>query len=114
MTIRDITHYHGLIEGHASLMLGAENLRNSWKIITMHEQELDKLSGLEKMLERLQATLISFSKEDDVQQTADLLRQSVNENLQEPGKCCASKHADTIVDGKGLYSIEVKSCIDSL
>ncbi|CAD6570777.1 MAG: hypothetical protein ASARMPRED_003927 [Alectoria sarmentosa] len=82
--IKDISHFHGLLEGHASLGLGRENLHNIKISVKMHEESLERLDGLEQMMQQIQAMVVSFSKEVDVQQTANFLRKCVNETLEEP------------------------------
>ena len=82
--INDISRYHGLVEGHISLGVGQESLQNSWRNIAMHEQSLAKLSNLEDQMQQIQATMVRFSKQHDIQQTANLLWQYVDESLQNP------------------------------
>jgi hypothetical protein len=84
VTIKDMAQYHGLLEGHINLVVGQRNLINSQKTMAMQVQSLARLEKLESMMEQVQATFIRFSKEQDVQQTADLLRQCVDESLQDP------------------------------
>lgn len=93
--IKDIAQYHGLLEGHASLVVGQRNLINSQKTIAMQAQSLARLDKLEDMMEQIHATLIHFSKEHDVQQTASLLQQRVDEILQCPEKQSGSIVAET-------------------
>lgn len=88
--INDISRYHGLVEGHISLGVGQENLQNSWRSIAMHEQSLAKLSNLEDQMQQIQATMVRFSKQHDIQQTANLLWQCVDESLQNPEQQRAS------------------------
>lgn len=95
--IKDISHFHGLLASHASLGLGRENLRNTEKSVKMHEESLKRLGGLEQMMQQVQAMVISFSKEGDVQQTANLLRQCVNETLQEPEQGRKSRAHDEAI-----------------
>ena len=56
----------------------------------MHEQSLAKLSDLEDQMQQIQATMIRFSKQHDIQQTANLLWQCVDESLQNPEQQRAS------------------------
>ena len=88
--INDISRYHGLIEGHISLGVGQQNLQNSWRSIAMHERSLAKLSDLEDQMQQIQATMVRFSKHQDIQQTATLLWQCVDESLQDPEQQRAS------------------------
>lgn len=98
--IKDISYFHGLLESHASLGLGGKNLRNTEKSVKMHEESLERLSGLEQMLQQVHAMVVSFSKEGDVQQTANLLRQCVNETLQEPEQSRKSRGQDEAIPGR--------------
>ena len=50
----------------------------------MHERSLAKLSNLEDQMQQIQATMVRFSKQHDIQQTANLLWQCVDESLQNP------------------------------
>lgn len=81
-----MAQYHGLLEGHINLIVGQRNLINSQKTMAMQVQSLARLAKLENMMEQVQATFIRFSKEQDVQQTASLLRQRVDESFQDPEK----------------------------
>ena len=56
----------------------------------MHERSLAKLSDLEDQMQQIQATMVRFSKDHDVQQTATLLWQCVDESLQNPEQQRAS------------------------
>lgn len=93
--IKDIAQYHGLLEGHANLVIGQRNLMISQKTIAMQAQSLARLEKLEDMMEQVHATLIHFSKEKDVHQTASLLRQRVQEILQNPEKHDGSTVTET-------------------
>ena len=98
--IKDISHFHGLLESHASLGLGRENLLNTEKSVKMHEESLERLSDVEQMLQQVHAMVISFSKQGDVQQTADLLRHRVNETLQEPEQSRKSRGQDETIPSR--------------
>ena len=89
-SIDDISRYHGLVEGHISLVVGQESLQNSQRSIAMHEQSLARLSSLEDLIQEIHATMVRFSKERDIQETANLLQQCVDENLQTPEQLGAS------------------------
>ena len=93
--VKDIAQYHGLLEGHANLVVSRRNLINGQKTIAMQAQSLARLDKLEDMMEQIHATLIHFSKEHDVQQTANLLQQRVDEILQYPEKQSDSAIAGT-------------------
>ena len=56
----------------------------------MHQQTMAKLSNMEDLVQQFHASVVHFSKERDIQQTANLLRQCVDENLQNPEQQCAS------------------------
>ena len=56
----------------------------------MHEQSLAKLSSLEDQMQQIQATMVRFSKQHDIQQTANLLWHCVDESLQNPEQQSAS------------------------
>ena len=96
--INDISHFHGLVEGHINLVIGQESLQNTQKSIAMQEQALARLADLEKVMEQINATIVRFSKEGDVQQTANLLRHCVDENLQNPEQPCASPMEEVLRD----------------
>lgn len=67
-----------------NLVVAHENLHSSRKSIAIQEASSDRLVGMEAMLrEILQATVIQFSKEHDIQQTANFLRQRVDDDMQE-------------------------------
>ena len=68
---------------------------NSQQTIAMQAQSLARLDKLEDMMEQVHATLIHFSKEHDVQQTANLLQQRVDEILQSPERQGGSTEAGT-------------------
>lgn len=95
ITIKDIAQFHGLLDGHVNLVVSQKTLQNSQKSITMHERSLARLTRLEDLMEQAHATFICFSKEHEVQQTSNLLRQCVDERLQEPEKCCGPKVKET-------------------
>ena len=105
--IKDISHFHGLLENHATLGIGRENLRNTEQSVKLHVESLQRLSGLEQMMQQIQATVVSFSKEGDVQQTANLLRQCVNENLHEPGQSRKSHSQDEEIQGSCAHSTRI-------
>lgn len=92
-TIKDIAQYHGLLEGHANLVISQRNLINSQQTIAMQAQSLARLDKLEDMMAQVHATLVHFSKEQDVHQTANLLQQRVDEILQSPEKQGGSTEA---------------------
>ncbi len=98
--IKDISHFHGMLEGRASLGLGWENLRNTDKSVKMHEESLQRLSNLEQRMQQIQATVVSFSKEADIKQAANLLRQCVKETLQEPRQSRKSPGEDKEIQGR--------------
>ena len=100
MNIKDITHYHGLLQGHTNLAVGREILLNGRKTIDMHEESLARLKDLEHMVQEINATIVHFSKEQDVQQTANLLQQGVIEKLQEPERSYASKPTGSNNEGE--------------
>ena len=83
-TFVNISHFHGLLEGRVSHALGRESLKNSQQSLVMHQQSLNRLAGVEHLLEHIHATIVRFSNEHDVQQTANLLGQRIDEDLQEP------------------------------
>lgn len=105
-TIKDIAQYHGLLEGHANLIISQRNLINSQQTIAMQAQSLARLDKLEDMMEQVHATLVHFSKEHDVQQTANLLQQRVDELMQSPEKqgdsimARSERQVDSQMDGK--------------
>lgn len=68
---------------------------NSHQTIAMQAQSLARLDKLEDMMEQVHATLVHFSKEHDVHQTANLLQQRVEEILQSPEKQGDSNEAGT-------------------
>ena len=104
--IKDISHFHGLLEGHASLGLGRENLHNIKISVKMHEESLERLDGLEQMMQQIQAMVVSFSKEVDVQQTANFLRKCVNETLEEPEQSRKPHGQDETIQGGCLHVAE--------
>lgn len=82
--VKDISQFHGLLETQATREIGRLNLYNSTESRKLQEQSLARLSELESMMEKIQSTLLRFSKEQDIQQTANYLRQHMDEDLQEP------------------------------
>ena len=56
----------------------------------MHERSLAKLSDLEDQMQQIQAYMVRFSKQHDIEQTANLLWQCVDESLQDPEQQRAS------------------------
>ena len=82
--VKDISQFHSLLEAHATHEIGRLNLHNSTESRKIQQQSLAKLSELESMMERVQATILQFSKERDIQQTANYLRQHMDEDLQDP------------------------------
>ena len=81
--VKDISQFHSLREVHATQEIGRLTLQNSTESRRMQEQSLARLSELESMMERIQSTILRFSKEQDIQQTANYLRQHVDEDLLE-------------------------------
>ncbi len=101
MNIKDIAQYHGLIEGHTSLAVGRENLQFTRQSIVLHEQALARLSDLENMMEQVHSTIIRFTKEQDVKQTADLLGQYIDDSIREPERHQDHDSMNAIFEGKG-------------
>ena len=93
--IKDTAQYHGLLEGHANLVVSQRNLVNSQKTIALQAQALARLNSLEDMMEQVHATLVHFSKEHDIHQTANILRQHVDKVLQDPEKHDGSTVTET-------------------
>ncbi|KAL3427787.1 AAA family protein [Phlyctema vagabunda] len=78
VTIREIAQYQGLITTHANLILSRENLAASNRIIKSQE----KISVIvEEIKEKVNAITVTFAKRSDVQETAALLHQRVEEEL---------------------------------
>ena len=92
LSIKDIAHYHGILEGHISLEIGKENLQNSQKNVSLQEQQNAKLeqsnahmANVEDMLGQLMnVILVLFNKEKDILPSANLLQQRVDEDVREP------------------------------
>ena len=97
--VRDTAQYHGLLEGHMNLILGQRNLMNSQKTSAIQAQSLARLEKLEDMMAQVHATFMRFSKQHDVHQTANLLRQRVDEIVQDPHKL--SGPIETMTEGHG-------------
>ena len=66
VNIRDISHFHGLLEGRISHALGWESLKNSQQSLVLHQQSLNRLAGVEHLLEQIHATIVRFFNEHDV------------------------------------------------
>ena len=81
--VKDISQFHSLLEAHATQEIGRLNLHHSTESRRIQDQSLTKLSELESMMERVQTTILRFSKERDIQQTANYLRQHMDDDLQE-------------------------------
>ncbi|KAL8794974.1 MAG: hypothetical protein Q9195_002556 [Heterodermia aff. obscurata] len=81
--VKDISQFHSLLEVQATREIGRLNLHNSTESRKIQEQSLARLSELESMMERIQSTILRFSKEQDIQQTANYLRQHMDEDLLE-------------------------------
>ena len=64
----------------------------------MHERSLAKLSDLEDQMQQIQAIMVRFSKQHDIQQTANLLWQRVDESLQNPEQQRASPAGNVAED----------------
>jgi hypothetical protein len=94
--IRDISHYHGLLEGHANLAMSRESLNNGQKSIAMQERSLERLFSLEQKIEEVHANFVRFPKEHDVQQTADFIRQRVDESFEEAERSPTSTHLSKV------------------
>ena len=109
--VKDISQYHSFLEGHANLEITRETLHYSKENKIAHEQSLARLSQLESMMETVHATIIRFSKEQDVHQTANFLRQCVDEELQEPEH--KSRHGSAQKQSLGQFSREGKDSLSS-
>ena len=91
--IKDISHFHSCLESRASLDLGEKNLRNTEQTMKMQEESLERLNVLEQMMHQFKGMVVGFPKDGDAQQVANLLRQHVDETLQEP-KISRKAHKD--------------------
>ena len=101
--IKDISHFHGFLESHANLDLCERNLRNTEQTMKMQEESLERLSVLEQMMHQFKGMVVGFSKDGDVQQAANLLRQHVDEILQEPKVSRLSHMNDEAVQGRSCH-----------
>ncbi|KAG7007774.1 FAD-dependent monooxygenase [Physcia stellaris] len=99
--VKDISQFHSLLEAHATQEIGRLNLHNSTESKKIQEQSLAKLSELESMMERIQTTILRFSKERDIQQTANYLRQHICEDLQvfQPASLSGPRQRQDLDDG---------------
>ena len=104
--IKDISHFHGFLESHASLDLGERNLRNTEQTLKMQEESLERLSVLEEMMHQFKGMVVGFPKDGDVQQLANLLRQNVDEVLQEPKARRKSHKNDEGLQGGTLHGAQ--------
>ena len=104
--IKDISHFHGFLESHASLDLGERNLRNTEQTMKMQEESLERLSVLEEMMHQFKGMVVGFPKDGDVQQVANLLRQHVDEILQEPKVSRQSHKNDEAVQGRSCHGAQ--------
>ena len=102
VNIKDIAQCHGLVEGHTSLAVGRENLQVTRQSVVLHEQTLARLTDLEDMVEQVHSTIIRFTKEQDVKQTADLLRQYVDDSIRKPERLQDPDCTNAIFEGKGV------------
>ena len=104
--IKDISHFHGFLESHASLGLGERNLRNTEQTMKLQEQSLERLNILEQMMHQFKGMVVGFPKDGDVQQVANLLRQHVDEILQEPKISRKSHTNDEAVQGRSFHGAQ--------
>ena len=105
--IKTISQFHSFLESHASLGLGERNLRNTEQAMKMQEQSLERLSVLEQMMHQFKGMVVGFSKDVDVQQVANLLRQHVDEILQEPKVSRKSHKNDEAVQGRNFHGAQI-------
>ena len=103
--MKEISQFHGLLEGHASLKIGEDNLRCSRESKALQEQSLARLSELENMLATIHATFVRFSKDHDIHQTANFLRQCVDESLQESEQRPTSEPTVKLINGVRLRRV---------
>ena len=80
----------------------------------MQEQSLVRLTELESMMERIQSTILRFSKEQDIRQTADFLRQHMDEDLQEPQQTSVPDPGQQQDPGQQSPGEEICSCLIDL
>jgi ubiquitin C-terminal hydrolase len=78
VSIRDIANYHGLVTTHANLVVGQANLAINNRIAKSHENMSMMIRDLTN---QVKAITVAFSKQSDVQETAALLHQRVEEDL---------------------------------
>ena len=97
LAIKDVGQFHGSLDGNINLIVGQKSLQNSRKSIARHEQSLASLMGVEELIEQVRTPFIRFSKEHDVQQTSNILRQCVDKGQKEPEKCCGPTTNETRV-----------------
>lgn len=109
--VKDISQFHSLLEAHATQEIGRLNLHNSTESRKIQEQSLAKLSELESMMERIQTTILRFSKERDIQQTANYLRQHMDEDLQDPQPTSLSDPGQRQDLGQHSQAEEICSCL---
>ena len=109
--VKDISHFHGFLESHASLDLGEKNLRNTEQTMKMQEKSLERLSVLEQMMHQFKGMVVGFSKVGDVQQVANLLRQHVDETLQEPKVSRKSLKNDEAIQGRSFHNAQFAKTI---
>ena len=78
ISIRDIANYHGLVTTHANLVVGQANLAINNRIAESHE---NMSMTIRDLTNQVKAITVAFSKQSDVQETAALLHQRVEEDL---------------------------------
>ena len=78
VSIREIANYHGLVNTHANLVVGQANLAINNRIAESHENMTMMIKDLTN---QVKAITVAFSKQSDVQETAALLHQRVEEDL---------------------------------
>ena len=78
ISIRDIANYYGLVTTHANLVVGQANLSINSRIAESHENMSMMIRDLTN---QVKAITVAFSKQSDVQETAALLHQRVEEDL---------------------------------
>ncbi|KAH8895678.1 hypothetical protein GQ53DRAFT_853744 [Thozetella sp. PMI_491] len=79
--VKDAANYHGLIENHINMVVSRKNLVISEANSSKLERTLELIQDLHS---KVHAISIRFSKESDIRQTADALRQQTEEKLEEP------------------------------
>jgi mitochondrial fission protein ELM1 len=78
ISIRDIANYHGLVTTHANLLVGHANLAINNRIAESHENISMMIRDLTN---QVKAITVAFSRQSDFQETAALLHQRPEEDL---------------------------------